>query len=328
MMLKDDTLRLLKKADRPLSGEAMSRTLSVSRAAVWKAVNALRGEGYVVNSLPGRGYRLAASPDVLSQGELVRPGGRMGAQVVCLEQVDSTNDEARRRAASGAPGGLAVIAGEQTGGKGRRGRVFQSLPGKGLYLTALLRPTVTPAQVSQITAWTAVAVCRAVDALTGLQCGIKWTNDIILDGKKLCGILTELGIEGESGFLDYVAVGIGINVSQTAEDFGPELADIATSLGQYLEHPPRRAEVAAALLAELDRLCEDFPDQKKPWLEEYRRRCLTVGREVRVLHPGGELRATALGVEDDFSLRVGRADGGEEIISAGEVSVRGLLGYV
>lgn len=327
-MLKDDTLRLLRQADRPLSGEAMSRTLSVSRAAVWKAVEALRETGYVVDSLPGRGYRLAASPDVLFSGELARPDGRVGKQVVCLEQVDSTNDEAKRRAACGAPGGLAIIAGEQTGGKGRRGRAFQSLPGKGLYLTALLRPSVTPAQVSQITAWSAVAVCRAVEALTGLHCGIKWTNDIILDGKKLCGILTELGIEGESGDLDYVVVGIGINVSQTTEDFGPDLADIATSLGQYLEHPPRRAEVAAALLTELDRLCEDFPLRKKPWLEEYRRRCLTVGRSVRVLHPGGEFQATALGVEDDFSLRVGLADGREETISAGEVSVRGLLGYL
>lgn len=327
-MRKDDILRLLKEADRPLSGEAMSHTLAVSRAAVWKAVEALREEGYVVDSLPGRGYRLMASPDVLSPGELIRPDGRVGNQVICLERVDSTNDEAKRRAASGAPGGLAVIAGEQTGGKGRRGRSFQSLPGKGLYLTTLLRPPVTPAEVSQITAWTAVAVCRAVEALTGLQCGIKWTNDILLDGKKLCGILTELGMEGESGALDYVAVGIGVNISQTAEDFGAELADIATSLGQYLEHPPRRAEVAAALLAELDRLCADFPEKKESWLEEYRRRCLTVGREVRILQPGSALRATALGVEDDFSLRVRRPDGREEIISAGEVSVRGLLGYV
>lgn len=327
-MLKDDTLRLLRGAERPLSGEVMSKTLSVSRAAVWKAVEALRREGYVVDSLPGRGYRLCASPDVLSPGELVRPGARVGGQVVCLERVDSTNDEVRRRAASGAPDGLAVIAGEQTGGKGRRGRPFQSLPGKGLYLTVLLRPPVTPMQASQITAWTAVAVCRAIETLTGLSCGIKWTNDILLGGKKLCGILTELSIEGESGALDYVAVGIGVNVSQTAADFGPALADLAASLGQYLEHPPRRAEVAAALLAELDRLCAEFPAQKAPWLAEYRRRCLTVGREVRLLRPGSEAPATALGVEDDFSLRIRRSDGTEETVSAGEVSVRGLLGYV
>lgn len=327
-MLKDNTLRLLKAAGRPLSGEAMSKTLSVSRAAVWKAVEALRADGYVVDSLPGRGYRLVASPDVLSPGELARPGARVGGQVICLERVDSTNDEAKRRAASGAPDGLAVIAGEQVGGKGRRGRPFQSLPGKGLYLTVLLRPFITPAQASQITAWTAVAVCRAIEALTGLSCGIKWTNDILLDGKKLCGILTEMGIEGESGALDYVAVGIGINVSQTAEDFGPALAGVAASLGQYLEHPPRRAEVATALLAEMDQLCAEFPAQKEPWLAEYRRRCLTVGREVRILRPGSEFLATALGVEEDFSLRVRRINGAEETVSAGEVSVRGLLGYV
>ncbi len=326
-MLKDDTLRLLLSTDAPLSGQAMSRELKVSRAAIWKAVEALRSEGYQIEALPSRGYRLTASPDVLSPGALARPGQAVGNTVICLERVDSTNDECRRRAASGSPSGLVVLAGEQTGGKGRRGRTFQSLPGKGLYLSALLRPQVTLAQVSQLTAWTAVAVCRALKALTGLICDIKWPNDILLGGKKLCGILTELGLEGETGALDHVVVGIGINVSQREGDFGPELSPIATSLAQHMAAPPLRVQVASALLDQLEALWNGFPQQKGEYLAEYRQRCITIGREVKLIRPSGDTLAQATAVNDDFSLQVLLPDGTQETISAGEVSVRGLLGY-
>ena len=156
-MLKDDVLRLLSSASAPLSGEAMSRELHVSRAAVWKAMESLRGEGYVIESRPGLGYRLVASPDVLSPGALTRPGQGVGNRVVCLDVTDSTNNECKRLASQGAESGLVVIAGEQTGGKGRRGRSFLSLPGKGLYLSVLLRPQVSLQEVSQLTAWVAVA---------------------------------------------------------------------------------------------------------------------------------------------------------------------------
>ena len=326
-MLQDEVLHLLKNAPEPLSGESMSRALGVSRAAVWKAVTALREKGYTVEALPARGYRLAASPDILSPGELADPGRRVGREVICLDRVDSTNDECKRRAMTGAPDGLVITAGEQTRGKGRRGRSFQSPAGQGLYLSALLRPQVPLAQVSQLTAWSAVAVCRAVEAASGLTPGIKWTNDVILGGRKLCGILTELGLEGETGSLDYVVVGIGVNIDQREADFGPELSPIATSLA--LEGAPvRRAALARAILGELDRMYRAFPDGREDYLAEYRRRCLTVGREVRLIRPRGETEAFALGVDDDFALRVRLSDGGEARVEAGEVSVRGLLGYV
>lgn len=326
-MVKEDTLRLLLAG--PVSGEEVSTRLGVSRAAVWKAVEALRVEGYVIDSRPGRGYRLLSAPDLLSAGELARPDRVVGREVVCLETVDSTNNECRRRAALGAPDGLAVVSAEQTGGKGRRGRSFQSLPGKGLYLSVLLRPgaEIPLPEVTQLTAWSAVAVCQALEEVSGLSCGIKWTNDIILEGKKVCGILSEMGLD-DDGRCDYVVVGIGINVSQTAEDFGPELSPIATSLGQHMAAPPRRGEVAAALLRELDELWRAFPAGKADYLKEYRARCLTVGREVRLVRPDGEVPALALGVGDDFSLRVRRKDGAEEDVASGEVSVRGLLGYI
>jgi BirA family biotin operon repressor/biotin-[acetyl-CoA-carboxylase] ligase len=325
-MLKEDVLHLLSTASSPLSGEGMSQKLGVSRAAVWKAMEALRAEGYVIDSRPGLGYRLLSSPDVLSPGELVRPGQAVGNRVVCLDVTDSTNNECKRLAAQGARSGLVVIAGEQTGGKGRRGRSFLSLPGKGLYLSVLLRPQVSLREVQQLTAWCAVAVCRAVDSLTGLSCQIKWVNDPLLEGKKLCGILCELGLD-DDGRLDYVVVGIGINVSQTAEDFGPELSRMATSLGQHMAAPPRRSEVAAALIAELNALWEGFPTRREFYLEEYRRRCATTGQTVRLLRGEETREAFAERINGDFTLHVRFPDGGEEDIFSGEASVRGLEGY-
>ena len=328
-MLRDDVLALLRQQEgRPLSGEAVSQALGVSRAAVWKAMERLRQEGYLISSAPRKGYWLERSPDRLSAGELARPGRRVGRELVCLETVDSTNNDLKRRAVGEAPDGLVVVAEEQTGGRGRRGRSFASPAGKGLYLSALLRPSCTLEQLPALTAWSAVAVCDAVETLCGVRPGIKWPNDVILEGRKLCGILTELELEAESGALRYVVVGIGLNLSQTEADFGPELAPTAISLAQALGAAPRRAETARALLDGLDRLYADFPREQAGWLARYRAGCLTVGRPIRVLFAGGEREGTALGVEEDFSLRVAWKDGGEEVLSSGEVSVRGLLGYV
>ncbi len=325
-MVKDELLRALRGRTEPLSGEELSRALGVSRAAVWKAVTALRGEGYVVEALPTRGYRLVEAPDVLRAAELSDPRRVVGGEVVCLPRTDSTNDELKRRAMAGAPTGLAVTADEQTGGKGRRGRSFQSLAGKGLYLSVLLRPQVPLEIVSQLTAWTAVAVCQAIEDTSGVAASIKWPNDVLVEGKKLCGILTELGVEAETGSLSYVVVGMGTNVSQTREDFGPELEPIATSLAILGTHVTRR-ELAAALLDRLDAMNAAFPARREDYLAEYRRRCVTLGRQVKLVRPDGETPAQALDVDDAFALRVRMASGAEETVSSGEVSVRGVLGY-
>ena len=330
-MLRDEVLALLKgRGGEPLSGQAVSQELGVSRAAVWKAVEALRQEGYVISSAPNRGYALEQSPDRVSAGELAGAlaGRLLGRNLVCLESVDSTNNEAKRRAMGRESDGLAVVALEQTGGRGRRGRSFLSPPGKGIYLSVLLRPRCSLEQVSALTAWTAVAVCDALEKLCGFRPGIKWPNDVIWEGRKLCGILTELELEAESGRLSHVIVGVGVNISQTAEDFGPELAPVAASLLQALGRIPRRAEVAAAVLAALDDMYAAFPGAWEEWLERYQAGCLTVGRPVRVLRPGGEAEGFAQGIDEDFSLLVRWPDGRTEAVSSGEVSVRGLLGYV
>lgn len=327
-MLRDEVLALLKaQGGVPLSGEAMSGRLGVSRAAIWKAMEGLRQEGYVISSAPRRGYALEESPDRLSPGELMAPGRKVGANLVCLDRVDSTNNEVKRRAVDTVPEGLVVVAGEQTGGRGRRGRSFLSPPG-GLYLSALLKPDCPLEQVSALTAWSAVAVCDAVEGVCGIRPSIKWPNDVILEGRKLCGILTELELEGETAALRYVVLGIGVNLTQTEEDFGPEVAPVAISLAQALGKAPRRAELAAALLDALDRLNRDFPRQWECWLERYRADCITVGRQIKVLRGREERVGTAVGVDDTFALVVRWADGSEEALSSGEVSVRGLLGYV
>ena len=242
--------------------------------------------------------------------------------------MDSTNNEVKRRALAGAADGLAVVAEQQTGGRGRRGRSFVSPAGQGLYLSVLLRPRCPLEEVSALTAWTAVAVCNAVERVCGVRPGIKWPNDVILDGRKLCGILTELELEAETAALRHVVVGVGINLTQTAADFGPEVAPVAVSLAQALGRAPRRAEMAAAVLVALDELYAAFPAERAAWLERYRADCLTLGRTVRLLRAGGEEEAFAEAVDDAFALVVRRADGSREAVSSGEVSVRGLLGYV
>ncbi|MBP1736634.1 MAG: biotin--[acetyl-CoA-carboxylase] ligase [Oscillospiraceae bacterium] len=307
----------------------MSRALGITRAAVWKSIESLRQDGYEIDSLPNRGYRLHHSPDRLSVGELAwrLSDGPIGRELICLDQVDSTNSELKRRAAEGAQEGLVVLADQQTGGRGRLGRSFSSPEGKGLYLSALLSPALPPSDVVNLTAWVAVAVCDAIERAAGVRPGIKWTNDIILNQKKLCGILTEMSMEAESDTLQYVVAGIGINVSQDESDFG-DLTSVATSLklGTGLSVP--RAELAAAVINALNEMYQDFPRNKAAYLSRYRTDCLSVGREVRLLRGNHSEPVFAQSVDDDFRLVVRYPDGRLETVSAGEVSVRGLLGYI
>ncbi len=330
-MSKERVLALLNAAaGEYCSGEEMSRVLGISRAAVWKAVESLRGEGCGISSMPRKGYRLDELPDGLRPVMLAQAlsGCRLGREIVCLDTVDSTNSEVKRRAAAGAKEGLVVTAEEQAGGRGRLGRSFQSLRGQGLYLSVLLRPVFPPATAVELTAYTAVAVCDGIGECCGVRPQIKWTNDIVLGGKKLCGILTEMEIEGESGALNFVVAGIGVNVKQTPTDFGRELSSIAISLESYLGRTVSRGALAEAIIRSLDRMYEDFPEKKELWLERYRADCVTVGREVVILRRGQREAAFAEGIDDNFNLMVRFPDGRHENITAGEVSVRGLLGYI
>lgn len=330
-MSRERVLSLLREnAGNYLSGETMSRQLGISRAAVWKAIGVLRKEGYEISSAQNRGYRLENAPDRLREGELSGPlsGCLIGHELVCLDTIDSTNTECKRRAMSGAPDGLVITADEQTSGRGRRGRSFQSPKGCGLYISALLRPKLEPSQVSDFTAWVAVAVCDGIEAACGVRPKIKWTNDIVLGGKKLAGILTEIGLESESNALEYLVTGIGINVNHRPEDFEEGIRGIATSLAIELGHEVRLTQLAAQVIRALDRAYAGFPENKAEYLARYRADCLTPGNQVQIMTPMSRRPARALEIDEEFRLVVEFEDGSIQALSAGEVSVRGMYGYV
>ena len=329
-MSRQNILALLHQAQDYLSGEEMSRTLGISRAAVWKAVDALRQEGYQIESAPRRGYRLLEAPDRLTAGEILPylHAPRLGSHLEVFSSIDSTNSYLKR-SAHALPDGAAAIADRQTGGRGRLGRSFDSPAGVGIYCSVLLRPKLPPAQAVNLTAYVAVAVCSAIEAATGQRPGIKWTNDIIMANRKVCGILTEMSIEGESGALQHIVTGIGINVNQKGADWPEELRVIAGSVSEAVGHPVRRGYLAACLLNELERMYDDWlKGSRAPYLERYRQDCITPGREVRLMTAQGEQTALAVGIDDDFGLIVRTPDGQQRTVTSGEVSVRGLYGYV
>lgn len=252
----------------------------------------------------------------------------IGSSLVLLDSVDSTNTEVKRRAAAGAAEGLVVLSRHQTAGRGRAGRSFHSPEDGGLYLSALLRPSLPPEAVVNLTAWVAVAVCDGIQAACGVRPQIKWTNDLILNEKKLCGILTELGLDQKTGALDYLVVGVGINVSQTPDDFPEDIRSIATSLSAELGHSTDSNRLAAEVIRALDRMYAQFPSGKPAYLEQYRTDCLTVGNPVRLVTPAASREAFATGIDEEFRLLVEYPDGTTDVVSTGEVSVRGMFGYV
>ena len=208
-------------------------------------------------------------------------------------------------------------------------RRFESPAGQGIYLTALLRPELPPERLMPVTALAGVAVCEAVEEVCGVRPMLKWPNDPVLNGRKLSGILTELSLEAETGRMQYLVVGIGLNVGQGEEDFPPELRQVATSLRQELGTAVSRPALAAAEIRALDRLYKALrTGDLQAYLEVYRRDCVNLGRTVRLLGPSGEETATALGIDDEFGLVVEDGTGNRKTIRSGEVSVRGLYGYV
>jgi BirA family biotin operon repressor/biotin-[acetyl-CoA-carboxylase] ligase len=322
MTTKDLVLALLKGTEDFLSGEEMSRRLKVSRAAVHTAVTALRGEGYEIQSTTNRGYRLAGSPGRLNMGEILPwlPEGR-AERVLFLESVESTNTYLRRE--SGAPGGLTVVANGQTGGRGRQGRGFYSPKDMGVYLSMLVRPEASHADTAGISACAALAVADAIEAVAGLRPGVKWVNDLLLGGKKICGILTELAVEAETGRVEHLIVGAGVNVNQSPGDFPEELRTIATSIRAFSGVTVDRGHLAGEMIHRFDALFSGWPGNKGKYLEAYRRDCVTLGREISILAGDSVRTAFAEDLGDDFSLIVRTPDGRREALRYGEVSVRG-----
>lgn len=329
--MKTTILTLLQDAgDRFLSGEAMSHELGITRAAVWKQIKRLRETGYEIQAVTNLGYRLLSVPDALSHDEILSLLGNhpWKGTIHVMETVDSTNNLAKREALAGAPHGSVYLSDEQTGGRGRPGRSFASPRGMGVYLSVLLRPKLPPTQVGHVTAMVAVAGCNAVEAVTGRRPGIKWTNDLILGEQKLSGILTEMSVEWESGALEYLVMGIGINCNHRAEDFPPEVREKAVSLRQAIGSPVDRNKLAAALISELYSLSLGIATEKPRWIEQYARDCITIGRQVKIIRGDSTRLAEATGIDENGALLV-RYDNGERgVVFTGEVSIRGIDGYI
>lgn len=244
-----------------------------------------------------------------------------------FDTIGSTNDCLKHMARNGAPHGTVVVAGHQTGGRGRMGRTFLSPAGMGVYLSILLRPNASARELMHLTCASAVAMCDALEDVTGLQPEIKWTNDLVFGKQKLGGILTELGF-GATGNVEYAIVGIGINCCQNPEDFSPEIRDIATSVKMVSSGSVDRAAVAAAMMDNLYQMSEGLLSAREETLRRYRSLCITIGQHVSI-HRGEEIRhAIALDVDEDGALLVSLPDGTVEAVNSGEVSVRGMYGYI
>lgn len=323
MTTKEKLLALLEDSKGTFfSGEEIARTLQVSRAAVWKAVNALREDGYTIDAATNKGYRLSPDSDILSpQGirRFLKPEYR-DLDLTVLPTAPSTNALVREKANQGCPEGCIIIACEQTDGRGRYGRQFFSPVDSGVYLSLLLRPTAySPQQATCLTAAAAAAMCQAIEAVTGQQPGIKWVNDIFLHGKKVCGILTEAAVGLETGTLNYMVLGAGVNLYPPAEGFPEEIQSIA---GSVLEHSCPEAK--NRLVGEfLNRFWDFYSHPEcRAYLEDYRARSLAIGRNVTVLSAGKAVSVYAYGIDDDFRLLVRYENGDTEALSYGEIRIQ------
>ncbi len=315
---REDVLFALSRAEGPVSGEALAREMGISREAVWKAVNALREEGYGVESMPNRGYQLRDRESVLTErGVRAYLGG--DAPVEIYRSIDSTNNRAKALAMAGAPHGALVIADMQTMGRGRMGRAFYSPAGSGLYMSVVLRPRVAAERAVKATVIAAVAAARAVEKLSGLRTDIKWVNDLYAGGKKLAGILTEAGMDLESGNLDYCVTGIGVNLRREA--YPEELRGIATSVEEQCGERIPRARLAAEITRGMLDMMEDMGNPGI--MREYRERSNVIGREVLVTRGDERFEAVAEAIDNDGALVVRTAEGAETLRS-GEVSLRVL----
>ncbi len=321
-MTKDAVLDLLRQnADTFVSGAEIGRQLSVSRTAVWKAIEQLKEDGYRIDSVPNKGYLLSSVSDVLSEEGIARYLKDPSLPIRVYPSITSTNTVLKAMAADGVPAPLALIAGEQTNGRGRMGRSFYSPSRTGLYMSLLLRPGIAAADVTGITACAAVAVAQTIEQLSGQEAAIKWVNDVYVQGKKVCGILTEASIDCETGVIHYLIIGIGINTALPEKDFPEELQAIAGAAFVGDPVPDLRCRLAAGVLDRLMAFSDDLTDERI--FTEYKKRLLVLGRPINILAVGKDPEpATVLDLERDYALLVRCEDGSIRRLNSGEVSVR------
>lgn len=320
MRVKEAVLqKLLEHRGETLSGEELASSLSVSRSAVWKAVGRLRSEGYAIEAGTNRGYCLLGG-DVLSRESIRACLKTDCCDVHVYSSVSSTNTLLKAWAEDGCPEGTVAVAEEQTAGRGRRGRSFYSPKGSGLYMSVLLRPSQNAGVALHITTCAAVAVAEAIEALSAHEAQIKWVNDVFLDGKKVCGILTEASVDVESGTLRYAILGIGVNALSPVGGFPEELEGVAGAVFTRCELPDLRSRLASEILERFFHYYRELGSDE--CFEAYRRRLFVLGRKVTVLSGGTAVaEAEVLDLNRDYSLAVRYEDGLVANLNTGEVSV-------
>lgn len=331
-MKKEEILKKLRDVGDYVSGQELCEHYGVSRTAIWKAIRQLEKDGYIIEAQNNRGYRLVehCDADLFSKIEIEDKleTAWLGRPLVFHKETGSTNIDAKALAERGEASGAVVVADMQTAGRGRLGRGWAAPAGKNIYMTLMLRPDCPPNKASALTLVMAIAVYEALcELISKEQCGIKWPNDIVVNGKKICGILTEMSAELDQ--IHYVVIGAGINVNQ--ETFAPEIQETATSLYVERKKQSNRAALAARVLYYFEKNYAVF---EKSWdlsalADKYNEFLVNRGREVRVLDPKGAYDGIARGINEKGELLVERKSDGQTMqVYAGEVSVRGIYGYV
>lgn len=318
---------MLRDTDGYVSGQELCNKFGVSRTAIWKVINQLKEAGYEIEAAQNKGYHLIAAPDVMTEAELesLKNTQWAGCEIYCFDSIDSTNTKAKELAEAGHPSGTLVVADQQTLGRGRRGRSWESPAGTGIFMTLMLKPDINPNNASMLTLVAAMATARAITEVAGEAAQIKWPNDIVMNGKKVVGILTEMSAQFD--YINHIVVGIGINVHN--EEFPEEIAKTASSLLLECGHRIHRASLIEAFLEEFERLyavyleTEDMSGLQK----EYDSLLVNRGRQVRVLDPKEPFEGKAMGITKKGELIVDTWES-RKLVSSGEVSVRGIYGYV
>lgn len=320
---RDRILELFRQAsDSYVSGEDICRDLGITRTAVWKQIRQLRDLGYEIEAIPSKGYRLQTTPDTLISSE-VSAGletAAVGRKIIFLEETDSTNTQARQLAEEGAEDGTVVIADLQSQGKGRMGRFWVSPSGVNLYLSVVLRPEIELRHATQMTFLTAVAVAEAIEAIGDFSPQLKWPNDVLLNGKKIAGLLNELNAETEQ--IHFMVLGIGVNLNMSRDQFPSDLRTPATSLLVESGEKVSRLEFARLLLQKIDNLYSHFlKDGFAPILSRWEQRCQMIGRKVEVDYQHSRVTGIVKGLDEAGALLLARIDGGEERVLAGDVKL-------
>lgn len=316
MKVLEELLKIMESGESEnISGQELSERLGVSRAAVWKAVDKLRAQGYQIEAAPNRGYKLIKSGDMLSKQQieaLLPEKLRENTEILLFKTINSTNTYGKKLAADGAKSGTVIIADQQTEGRGRRGHSFYSPPKTGLYMSVILRPQSFAADIDMVTICAGCAVCRAVENLTDRNPMIKWVNDIFIDEKKICGILSEGVTDFEAGSVDSIVVGIGVNV--TTDIFPQEIENKAGALNCQIS----RSKIAAEIIKQL---FECLNSTREKNIAEYKSRSLVLGKEISYFRNNLPCQGRAVDIDQKGQLIVETEDG-RETLNAGEISVK------